>query len=485
MVDYKVICGLIMASAGANAAAQESGRPCVIQILTDDQGWGDLNTFGHQFIKSPNIDKLADEGVKFTQCYSSHAVSSPSRSTVLTGRTPYRNGVYNWIPANHFCHLPENEVTIPQILREDGYQTAHFGKWHLSDFKENHIEGGFEYKDFQFSSEPGQPSMSDYGYDYYLATGNVARPDHKNPKNFFLNGEPLGDMEGYSATIVADYFVDWMENEYDSDKPFFITVWFHEPHGPVNSDPEIVERYNNIGDKSFAQYLANVSQVDDAVGRIVESLKKAGVYDNTFIFYTSDNGPEGGHEYGDFGKTDSPYTMSRYRGSTGGLQGRKRSNHEGGVRVPGIMSWPKGFKEFGVQAGNVCGEPVISSDFMPTILDILNIDEPKDVTLDGQTLLPLIKGSKFKRKNGIYWRNETSIALRDGDWKIIGNPLRTDFKLYNISIDYRETTDLAAHYPKEFEKMKQKLIEYDKEVLKEGPTWYRRENYISKSVPQD
>lgn len=121
-------------------------RTNFIQILTDDQGWGDLGSFGHQFIHSPNIDQLAKDGIKFTQCYSSASVCSPARASILTGRTPYRTGVYRWVPANHFCHLPSSEITLPQLLRSAGYQTGHFGKWHLSSYSEERADGEGQYR---------------------------------------------------------------------------------------------------------------------------------------------------------------------------------------------------------------------------------------------------------------------------------------------------------------------------------------------------
>lgn len=457
-------------------------RPSFIQILTDDQGYGDLKCFGHPVIQSPNIDNLAQDGIKLTSCYAAHAVSSPSRAAILTGRTPFRNGVYRWIPANHFCHLPASEITVAQLLRENGYETAHFGKWHLSRYREKRIEKTFNYTGFEFDCDPQQPSLRDYGYDYYFATGNVARPDHKDPENFFLNGTAVGRQEGYSAQIVAARFAEWFNNREDKDRPFFVTVWFHEPHGPIHSDPRLVDRYQRIQDKSLAQYYANVTQIDEAVGVIVTVLKQAGRYDNTLIWYTSDNGPEG-NGYGTFGTTDSPYDRSRYRGETGGLRERKRSNHEGGVRVPGIVCWPEGFRKHGVRPGNISGTPVIGSDVMPTLLELAGVAAPAQKVLDGTSIVPLLEGRELTRERPLYWRSEHSIALRDGKWKIVGDPLRQAFELYDLCADYRETTDLSPFYPEVFEKLKQRLIAYDKEVLAEGPDWYMRDEKQRNAIP--
>lgn len=450
-----------------------------VQILTDDQGWGDLASFGHLQIKSPYIDSLAEEGIKFTHCYSSDAVCSPSRSSIMTGRTPYRNGVYDWIPASKEFHLPATEITLPQLLRDSGYQTAHFGKWHLSHYTEEKIPGSnVEYRNFGYGGEhASQPSMNEYGFDYWFATGNVARPNHKDPLNFFLNGEAMGRMEGFSAQIVAKEFVKWIKQHRQPGQPFFVTVWFHEPHGPVNSDPEFVDRYNDLKDPSLKQYLANITQIDESVGTIVAALKEAGAYNDTLIWFTSDNGPAGLHGLGDFNNSDSPYGSSRHRGSTGGLRGRKRHTHEGGIRVPGIISWPKGLRESGIRPGTLSAEPIIGSDIFPTILDIAGVELPQGVVYDSISILPLLQGKALKRERPLYWRNnkyEFRIALRDGDWKILGTPDHSKFELFNLSMDPRETTDLSAQEPERFEKFKQMLIDYDDEVLAEGPEWWLR-----------
>ncbi len=462
---------------------EAQGRTNFLQILTDDQGWGDLRSYGHVFLKTPHIDQLAAEGIKFTHCYSAGSVCSPSRSSILTGRTPYRNGVFRFVPADHFCHLQADEVTLPQLLRKGGYQTAHFGKWHLSHFTEERAENGGSpqgFKNFGFANHPDHPTMDDYGYDYWFATGNVARPSHKNPNNFFLNGKAMGLMEGFSAQIVAKQLIQWLEQHRDRERPFFITLWFHEPHGPIESDPRFIERYHEVLDPSFQQYLANVTQIDEAVGQVVEVLKSEGVYDETLIWYTSDNGPEGRHAFGSF-NNENRIGRPRYRGSTGGLRGRKRHTHEGGIRVPGIISWPAGFKRSGVRPGGVSSEPIIGSDIFPTLLEIAGVELPKDVALDATSILPILTKRDFRRARPLYWRNtyyDHRIALREGDWKIIGRSNRAEFELFNLMMDPRETTDLSAHEPERFERLKKALVDYDIEVLKEGPDWWKRDKSV-------
>jgi len=459
-----------------------------VQILTDDQGWGDLGCFGHPFIKTPHIDQLAAEGMTFTHCYAADSVCSPSRAAILTGRTPFRTGVYRWIPASHFCHLPKDEVTTPQVLRNNGYQTAHFGKWHLSHYTEKRLPNGFDYEDFAFGGEwVGQPSMDDYGYDYWFAAGNVARSNHRNPGNFFLNGQAMGEMEGFSAQIVAREFVTWMKNHRQEGVPFFVTVWFQEPHGPVNSDPDYLKRYSDLSDPSLRQYYANITQIDEAVGVIVGALRDQGLFDDTMLWYTSDNGPEGKHEFGTFNTSDSPYDNSRYRGSTGGLRGRKRHTHDGGIRVPGVVSWPRGFREAGIMPGTVCAEPIIGSDLFPTTLDAAGLPVPDGRVLDSCSILPLLQGKPFERQRPLYWRNtffDRQVALRDGDWKILADPLLETFELHNMADDPREMSDLSRQYPEVFERLKQELIAYDSDVLGEGPDWWKREERMQLSIPE-
>ncbi len=178
---------------GVLVAAAE--KPNVVVFLVDDMGWGDLACYGNEIIKSPNLDKFAEEGVRFTQCYSACGVCSPSRASILTGRTPYRNGVWRWIPGGHSTHLRESEITLPELLKDHGYTTCHVGKWHING---------------HFNSDK-QPQPDDHGYDHWMATQNNASPSHKNPKNFVVNGEPMGELEGFSVPFVTTEGVRWLE----------------------------------------------------------------------------------------------------------------------------------------------------------------------------------------------------------------------------------------------------------------------------------
>lgn len=442
-----VLLSSALKSEQAQAGEADSALPNFVVFLTDDQGWGDLGCYGHPRIQSPNLDQFAKQGLRFTQCYSACSVCSPSRSAILTGRTPYRNGVWRWIPEGHEVHLRTSEITIAELLKDRGYDTCHVGKWHLNG---------------HFNSDK-QPQPDDHGYDHWFATQNNAAPNHKNPRNFVRNGKPVGQLEGFSALLVADEAIGWLRNREDKTRPFFLTVWTHEPHLPIESAERYMEPYSDIDDEGIRQHHGNITQMDDAFGNLMRALDDMKLTDNTFVIFTADNGPEGA---GDKGRT---------RGSTGGLRGRKRHTHEGGIRVPGIVRWPGH-----VEPGSTSDHPIIGSDIFSTICAIVDIPLPDDRTIDGASMLPVFEGKPVQRSEPLYWRNHLApeqfrVGLRIGDWKIVGSDDLSSFELYNIQDDWQETTDLASDYPDKFAEMKAALIAQDKEVLAEGPDWWKNE----------
>ncbi len=416
----------------------EAQRPNIVVFLADDMGWGDAGCYGSESIKTPNIDKLATLGVRFTQCYAAAGVCSPSRSSILTGRTPYRNGVWQHLSGNHEAHLRESEITYPKLLKEAGYQTCHLGKWHLNSRPQ------FNHPDF--------PQPSDHGYDYWMATHNNAAPSHENPANFVRNGEPVGELNGYSAPLVAKEAIHWLEEIRDPQKPFALSIWVHEPHHPIATDPHFSELYNEHRNR---KYMGNITQLDFALGQVMDALDAHGLTDNTILFFTSDNGPEG--QGGSVG------------GSTGGLRGRKRDDHEGGIRVPGIVRWPGHIKP-----GMVSDVPVIGSDIFATVLDITGIPLPTDRTIDGVSMLPAFEGRPVERKVPLFWRTHVSrpdsrVALRIDQWKIVGNETLEEFQLFEIEKDPREENDLAEAMPDKLDEMKQTLFQVWADIEEEGP----------------
>lgn len=423
-------------------ANAESKRPNIVVVLADDMGWGDSATYGHPLIKTPNLDKLASQGVKLTQCYSACGVCSPSRSAILTGRHPYRNGVWRHLSGNHQAHLRESEITYPKLLKQIGYETCHVGKWHLNS------KPHFNNPDF--------PQPGDHGYDYWMATHNNASPSHQNPDNFLRNGEPVGKLEGYSAQLVATEATRWLTGIRDKSKPFALSVWFHEPHSPIATDPRFSDLYNG---HENSKYMGNITQLDHALGEVMRALDTEGVADNTLLVFTSDNGP-----------------VANFGGTTGGLRGGKRSDHEGGIRVPGVVRWPDHLKP-----ATTSDVPVVGTDIFATVLEITGIPLPKDRTIDGVNILPAFAGKNVQRPIPLFWRTHVSppgdrVALRSGDWKLVGNDTLTKFQLYEIQQDWKEENDLAPTMPDKTEEMKQRLCDVWKAIEKEGPDhWWKAE----------
>ncbi|MGE9289651.1 MAG: sulfatase family protein [Puniceicoccales bacterium] len=420
----------------------EEGRPNVVVFLVDDMGWGDSGTYGNGDIRTPSMDRLASEGVKLTQCYSAAGVCSPSRAAILTGRTPYRNGVWRHLSGVGPSHLRESEITYPELLREVGYETCHVGKWHLLSRQ-------------QFN-DPQYPHPQDHGYQYWMSTHNTAHPSHKNPNNFYRNGQAVGATEGYSAQLVAEEAGRWLRDIRDPSKPFALSIWLHEPHSPIATHPRFEKIYEGHENR---KYMGNISQLDHALGTVLDVLDELKICENTFFLFTSDNGP-----------------VPSYGGSSGGLRGNKRSQFEGGIRVPGIVRWPGR-----IEPGTVSDIPVIGTDVFPTVLEMAGVSLPDDRTIDGVNMLPALQGNPVEREIPLFWRTHVSnpeerAAMRIGNWKIVADETLTKFQLYNISADPREREDLAKTMPEKTEAMAVKLKSLWAEIEKEGPSeWWKNE----------
>ena len=430
------------------------GPPNIVIFLADDLGFGDLGCCGHPIIQTPNLDAFAKQGTRFTQCYAACAVCSPSRSAILTGRTPYRNGVFTWIPEDREIHLRASEIALPKLLKERGYATCHVGKWHLN--------GHF--------NKPTQPQPNDHGYDWWLATQNNAAPSHENPSNFVRNGQPVGTLEGYSAPLIVEEASTWLKQHRDPSKPFLLSVWAHEPHYPIKSSPEFKAKYLDLTDDVQREHHANVTQLDHAFGKLMQTLDELKLADNTVVFFTSDNGPEGDG------------IKSPGRGSTGGLRGRKRAVYEGGIRVPGIMRWPGK-----TQPGTTSDVPVIGTDIFVTAVGIAQAKLPTDRILDGGNMLAAIEGRAVERARPLYWRcviapGPLKTAMRIGDWKILADEQLTRFELYNLQNDPQEKTNLRATQPAKFEAMKTALVKLNTEIEAEGPDWWKNYDQEDKNV---
>lgn len=454
--------------------------PNIIVLLCDDLGYGDLGCFGHPYIQTPNLDGLAAGGIRLSSCYSAAPVCSPSRVGLLTGRSPNRAGVFDWIPearekredGRDMVHMRASETTIPALLKTAGYQTCLVGKWHCNA---------------KFNS-PDQAQPSDFGFDWWFATQNNALPNHENPVNFVRNGVEVGPMQGFSCQLIVKEAIDWL-NRADMEKPFYLQVCFHEPHEKVASPMELVEQYEGVAENhDEAQYFANVANVDSAVGLLLDRIVALGEEENTLVIFTSDNGPE----------TLNRYTAAyRSYGSPGKLKGMKLWTHEAGFRVPGIMSWPES-----LQGGIVLDTPVSSLDFLPTFCSLAGVDMADQDRLDGVDISAIFDRREVNRTKPLLWcyynaLNEHYVAMRDGDWKILAKlntdgltlprlsnvhtenealvkgAVLEDHILFMVSSDSPEVNDVSAEHPEEFIRMKELLQDQYGELIDNSFIWSR------------
>ena len=380
MLPSVVFMFLLMSVTGLSAEQ----RPNVVVLLADDLGWRDIGCYDGP-VKTPALDGLAARGVRFTDFHSGAAVCSPSRATLLTGRQHLRAGVYSWIhDYDQNSHLLEREVTMAEVLKNHGYETVHLGKWHLG----------------MPTQKREKPTPADHGFDYWFATGNNAQPSHRNPVNFIRNGKPVGRIEGYACQIVVDEAMAWLAEKRDPDAPFFLNIWFHEPHAPIAAPDDIVSQYGDLKDPA-AIYSGTIGNTDRAIARLLAKLEEIDSPQNTLIVYSSDNGS---------------YRTDR----VGNLRGKKGSNFEGGIRVPGIFYWPGTIYE-----GHVEHEPAGLVDLLPTVCGLLGIDKPGGVHLDGFDLSPLLtdRDRAFTRHQPLFWLLPASgpaVAIRDGNISLVG-----------------------------------------------------------------
>lgn len=456
-----VTCGCLPIARGDESAVKH--RPNILLILADDLGYGDIGCYGNRVIQTPHLDQLAKEGVRLTDCYAASANCSPSRAGLMTGRTPWRIGIHDWIPFMSPMHVRESEITIARLLRDAGYDCGHFGKWHLN--------GMFNL--------PGQPQPDDHGFDYWFSTQNNALPNHHNPYNFVRNDIPVGPLQGYAGPLVAREAIGWLESGRDPDKPFFAYVCFHEPHEPIASAPQYEKLYERFEDPSQRAHHGNVTQLDAAVGELLQAIERLRLRDNTFVFFTSDNGPA--------------VTSIHPHGSAGPLRAKKGHVYDGGIRVPGIVRWPGH-----VAPDTVSKVPVIGTDVLPTFCQLAGIQPPNDRQLDGANFLPALSGNPVARSVPLYWQfygtpDDMKVAMRDGDWKILASvrdyQLRRSanitaekiaiyregeldsFELYRIGDDPAESAERSAAEPERFASMKKRLIDHHRGVRDESPSW--------------
>jgi len=464
------LCFLAVLLALASPAAVAASAPAaprkanIVLFLIDDLGWRDIGANGSTYYQTPNIDRLAREGVRFTDAYAACAVCSPTRAAVLTGKYPARLLLTDWLPDGRWPpkaklrsgrfvrELPLEEVTIAEALREAGYRTASIGKWHLGaepfSLPEHH---GFDVN--VGGNAHGAPG--DFFFPY---AGNWAIPttDLRVRWNVFPDGKP------------GEYLTDRLTNEAvkfireNRERPFFLYLPHYAVHTPLQAKPELVAKYEKIPEaqrQGKPVYAAMVESMDESIGRVMATLRELGLEQDTMVIFTSDNG-------GFYNAT-----------SNAPLRANKGAYYEGGIRVPLIVKWPGVAK-----AGHVSSEPVTSTDFYPTCLAAAGLPPRPNQHMDGRNLQPLLAGGATLGRPAIFWHfphyndhphSVPSGVIRQGPWKLIETFDPEGLELYNLADDLGEQRNLAAAQPARVAELKRALdawrVEVGAEMMRPNP----------------
>jgi arylsulfatase A-like enzyme len=428
-MTYRILCCLIvlvgLAGAGAGHAAEPERKPNIVFILADDLGINDLACYGRKDHATPHLDRLASQGMRFTNSYCAHPVCSPTRAAILTGKTPARLHLTTFLPGRADApsqkllhpriaqHLPLEEKTVAKLLREAGYRTACIGKWHLGG-------AGFG---------PGKQ-----GFDFVHAGQANTKPSDSE-----------GGKGEYDLTRQAERFMT--ENR---DRPFFLYLAHNNPHIPLAARPDLVERYKDAFNPIYA---AMIHTLDDCVGRVLAKLDELKLTERTLVVFTSDNGglhvPE---------MTNTPATHNTpYRAGKGFV-------YEGGLRVPLIVRWPGQ-----APAGRTTDTPVISTDWTPTLLEACGVKVPDG--LDGVSLLKVLRGRELAARP-LFWHvphymnqgSRPAGAVREGKWKLIEHYEDGKLELFDLVRDPGETKDRAGAEPELAKALRDRLAAWRKEV---------------------
>jgi len=462
-----LLAGVIWISATAFEClegADGAGRPNVVLFLIDDLGWRDLGCQGSTYYRTPQIDELAETGIRYTQAYAACAVCSPTRAAILTGKAPARLLLTDWLPAGRWDPaarlregrlvrgLPVEEETVAEVLRAAGYRTGSVGKWHL----------GSE----PFSLPEHHGFMVNIGGNAHGAPGSYFHP---YAGNWMIPGTGLratwqvlqdGKSGEYLTDRLTDEAVRFIEDS--GDNPFFLYVPHYGVHTPLEAKPELISRYQSVSEserQGLPEYAAMIESVDESVGRILQTLRKTGVDERTMIIFTSDNGG--------FWKATS----------NAPLRANKGAYYEGGIRVPLIIRWP------GQQTGRVEEDPVISMDLYPAILSAVGLPLRPEQHLDGADLSLHQRGDKLPERN-LYWHyphyNEhpgsvPCSVIRSGRWKLIEMFDPAAVELYDLQADAGEQKNLADTEPAVCLRLLEQLTawrtEADAELMRPNPGW--------------
>ncbi len=427
-------------------------KPNILFIMIDDLGWMDLHCQGNKLVDTPNIDRLARQGMRLTDGYAAAPVCTPTRAAMMTGQSPARLAITNHSPghkqdfgpegakvleADNLKYLSLDHVTIAEHLKKAGYATGFMGKWHLSYRKGNDANGPYEQ----------QLRPEHQGYDV-----NVGGCGHGGPPTYFdpyripaLNPRKTGE---YLPERLADESIEFIKA--NKDKPFFLTLWNYAVHWPLEAPQHLMDKYKDRKGRGILdyRYAALTEGMDTAIGRVLKALDDMQLTNNTLVIFTSDNGS--------------------YNGDNRPLRGSKGHLYEGGIRVPWIIRWPGV-----VKPGTVCSEPVISMDVYPTLREICHVGPETEKTIDGQSLMPLLQQQGSLKRDALYFHypnyafhkeNRLGSAIRQGKYKLIKFYDDNSVELYNLSDDIGEKTDLSKKLPEKAKQMEKKLDKWLKDT---------------------
>jgi arylsulfatase A-like enzyme len=520
------IGAIALASLMATSAEAEIRRPNVVFFLVDDLGWSDLGCYGSSFYETPNIDRFAKQGVRFTQAYATCHVCSPTRASIMTGKYPARLQLTDWLPgrrdfpfqklknAKIHQHLPHSEVTIAEALRKHGYRTAHIGKWHLGE-------------------EPFGPRQQ--GFDIQVPQWNKGWPRAGYHAPFQLDG-----LEDVAGDYLTDRLTDEAEKfiETNKDRPFFLYLAHFAVHDPIQGRKDLVGKYQGKLEKrppsrgpdfvlegnpdavhplskqeltarlhdpvwsgfrvlpdrlvkikqhqDNVQFAAMVEAVDESLGRLLTKLKELDLEDNTIVILFSDNGGMSAGNFGNPRRVVAPGRLDRaFATSNLPLRGAKGWLYEGGIRVPLIVKWPHQG-----QRGKVCDLPVISTDFFPTILEMVGLPLQPKQHADGVSIAELVKGAGTLDRKALFWHfphysnhgmQSPGGAVRAGDYKLLEYFENNTVQLFNLKKDIGEQNDLSETEPEKVAELRTLLKAWRKDVY--ARMMVPNPNYVSGKAP--
>ncbi len=443
-MDRRQFLQALTVGAGHTAFAQSKRPPNIIFFLADDLGWGDPACYGNPRIKTPGIDRLAKEGTLFTQFYANAPVCSPSRCAFMTGDFPGSLGIHSALGSPNMNKergqvdfLDSKVPTITRLLKQAGYATGHFGKWHLG-------------------SGSGAPSPSAFGIDEHIAVNSTDKAWSRNEQDPYFRAN--------STSLIVDESIRFIEK--NKDKPFYLNVWSLLPHAPLHPTEEQMKPYERMGPRGLPYkgamqiYYASVTAMDAQLGRLLTRLDELGIADNTVVFFSSDNGPE------DIHLAEASHSGV---GSAGPFRGRKRSLYEGGIRMPFLVRWPKH-----IRARHVDNQSVMAGvDFLPTVAALTNTALPGSLKIDGEDRSPVLLRGPGPRSKPLFWEwrlgifgdvmhQSPRLATRAGNWKLLMNPDRSRVELYDIPSDPTELHDQSAAHPEVVAQLSARLLAWQK-----------------------